>query len=81
MAKNKLPIEKAAGSKKPIPVKIVHDDIQPKTSVDYEARERKYKAEDALRDIERAEGHKRDRDLMKDVKKLAKDKIKSLGKI
>lgn len=78
---NKLPIEKAAGSKKPVPVKIVHDDIQPKVSADYEARERKYKAEDALRDIERAEGHKRDRGLMRDVKKLAKDKIKSLGKI
>lgn len=44
-------------------------------------REMKYRAEDALRDIERAETHRRDGELMKHVKKLAKDKVKSLDKI
>lgn len=53
----------------------------PKSDKGYEERERKYRAEDALRDIERAEGHKGDKSLMKDVKQLAKAKIKSLGKI
>jgi hypothetical protein len=72
-----LPIKKAEG--KPVPVKIVHDEAtEPMRD---EARERKWKAEDALRDIERAEGHKRDRSLMKDVKSLAKEKVKSLNKI
>lgn len=48
---------------------------------DDEARERRYKAEDALRDIERAEGHKKDGALMRDVKALSKEKIKILGKV
>lgn len=43
--------------------------------------ERKYKAQDALQCIERAEEYKRDRSLMKDVKGLARMKIKALGKI
>lgn len=46
-----------------------------------EARERKWRAEDALRDIERAEGHKSDKDLMKDVKACAKQKMKAYGKL
>lgn len=44
-------------------------------------REMKYRAEEALRDIERAKKHESDRDLMKHVKRMAKDKIKCLGKI
>lgn len=82
-----LPIKKAEGSgkvDKPIPVQIV-DTMSPKVSQksdsDYEARERKYRAEDALRDIERAEKHKSDKALMGDVKKLAKEKVNSLKKI
>lgn len=55
--------------------------VASKKDVDYDARERKWKAEDALRDIERAEGHKRDKALMKDVKNCAKEKIKSLSSI
>lgn len=78
MAKQKLPVEKLKASK-PIPVKIVND--EPKETKSYEDRERKYKAEDALRDLERAEGHKRDKTLMSDVKKLAREKAESLKKI
>ena len=50
-------------------------------SKDSEARERKWKAEDALRDIERAEGHKRDKSLMRDVKACAREKMKAYGKL
>lgn len=80
--KNKLPVEPLAASKskKPIPVKIVSDSPSP-SNKSYEASERKYRAEDALRDIERAEKHKRDAGLMSDVKALAKDKVASLKKI
>jgi hypothetical protein len=66
MAKNKLPVAEVATAPAPAP----KDD-----------GERKYKAEDALRCIERAEEYKRDRSLMKDVKGLARMKIKALGKI
>ena len=52
-----------------------------KPSADEEKRERHYRAKSALEDIERAEGHKADKDLMKSVKQLAKDKIKNLGKV
>lgn len=41
----------------------------------------KHKAKYALEDIERAEGHKRDKELMRHVKKAAKDKMNSLKKI
>ena len=82
-----LPIKQAQGSgkvDKPIPVQIV-DTMLPKVSQksdsEYEARERKYKAEDALRDLERAEGHKKDKTLMGDVKKLAREKADSLKKL
>ena len=77
MAKKSLPVEKL--NAKAVPVKIIND--TPQVAKSDEARERKYRAEDALRDIERAEGHKRDKSLMGDVKKLAKDKVASLKKI
>lgn len=76
-----LPIKKAEGSKTPVPVKIVYDDPKPSADKDYEAREKRYRAEDALRDIERAEKHKRDKALMKDVKAVAKEKIKTMKNI
>lgn len=53
----------------------------PKPDRDSEARERRYRAEDALRDIERAKKHENDKSLMKDVKQLAKERIKDLGKV
>lgn len=76
--KAKLPVEKL-GASKAVPVKIVSD--VPTTDRDYEERERKYRARNALEDIERAEQHKRDKALMSDVKKLAKEKVNSLKNI
>jgi len=46
-----------------------------------EARERRYRAESALHDIERAEGHKKDKELMRDVKQCAKEKMQTMGKV
>ena len=78
----KLPVQKLKPTKgkpaAPTPVTIVDVPTAAKSSDD---RERKWKAEDALRDIERAEGHKRDKALMKDVKACAKEKIASLSKV
>lgn len=79
MAKSKLPVEKLAA--KAVPVKIVDDTPSTSSNRDYEARERKYRAEEALRDIERAEKHKSDKTLMKDVKACAKEKMKAYGKL
>lgn len=42
---------------------------------------RRYEVDDALRTIERAEEIKCNKDLMKDVKRAAKDKIKALNKV
>jgi len=44
----------------------------------HEAQERRYRAEEALRTITRAEEHKRDRALMKDVKACAREQAKTL---
>lgn len=44
-------------------------------------REMRYRAESAMSDIERAEGHKKDKELMGHVKKLVKEKIKNLKEI
>jgi hypothetical protein len=68
----KLPVQKLKASKKAIPVKIVSDSPNVSTS------DKKWRAEDALRDIERAEAHKRDKALMADVKELAQAKVKAL---
>lgn len=48
-------------------------------SSDHAAQERKYRAEEALRTITRAEEHKRDRVLMKDVKACAREQAKTLN--
>jgi hypothetical protein len=77
MAKKKLPVEKLGS--KPIPVKIVND--APSPSKSDEARERKYKAEDALRTIKEYEKVKSDKSLMKDVKNLARDEMNKLKNI
>ncbi len=54
---------------------------EPRETKAHEAEERKWRAEDALRDIERAEKHKADKSLMKDVKACAKEKMKALSKV
>lgn len=63
-----------------VPISSMATD-SPEISSDSKARQMKWKAEDALRDIERAESHKSDRELMKHVKSLAKEKVASLKKI
>jgi len=68
MAKNKLPVAKASVE----PVEV---------AMPTKAEDMKYKAKYALEDIERAEAHKQDRELMKHVKAAAKSKMKALGKI
>lgn len=66
MAKNKLPVASTAAVSE---------------KVENNAQERRWKAEEALRTIEKAESHRADKSLMKDVKGLAKERIKCLGKI
>ncbi len=79
MAKSKLPVNKLSISAKEVAVN--HTAPAPMLDKDHEARERRWKAEEACRDIERAEKHKMDKGLMKDVKAVAREKIKGLGKI
>lgn len=43
--------------------------------------DRKYRAEDALRTIQRADEVRRDAALMRDVKKLAKEQVRALNKV
>jgi len=71
--KNKLPVQKAGGPTPEIPAAM-----HAKVDMD---REMQYKAKSALDDIERAEGHKKDRELMKHVKKLGREKMKTLKDI
>ncbi len=68
--KNKLPIAKGsvAPSAPSMAPGTVNDDM-------------KWKAEEALRTIERAEMHKQDSKLMMHVSKLANDKMSALKKI
>lgn len=73
IAENKLP---TGNVKTPVPVKIVHDIVKAEPSKD----EMKWRAEDAMRDLERAEKHKQDKELMKAVKNVAKEKMSSLKK-
>jgi hypothetical protein len=80
MAKKSLPVEKLTAAKA-VPVKIVNDSSSPAADKQYEDRERKYRAKSALEDIERAEGHKKDKALMKDVKDCAREKMKTYGKL
>ena len=45
------------------------------------AERRKWEIEDALRTVQRAEEIKRDKTMMKDVKAMAKEKMKDLKKV
>ena len=74
-----MPVEKLKASKKPIPVKIVSD--SPMESKGYEERERKYRAEDALRTIKEYNKITSDKTLMKDVKQMAKSQMNDLKKL
>jgi hypothetical protein len=68
---NKLPTSTAIADR-PAPYKPTKQELD---------RERRWKAEDAMRDLERAEGHKKDKDLMADVKQIASEKIDCLKRI
>jgi hypothetical protein len=73
--KNKL----GAAVSKPVPVKIVPNSSEPYTTSKADKdREMRYRAEDALRDIQRAEKHKKDGALMKCVKQLAQEQMDGL---
>lgn len=55
--------------------------IETKPTKEQVDRERRYRAEDALRALQRAAEVKQDSGLMKDVKNLAKEQMNSLKKI
>lgn len=42
---------------------------------------RRYRAEEAMRTLQRAEEHKKDRGLMSDVRKLAKQHVATMSKL
>lgn len=72
--KNKLA---GAVSKKPIPVKIVND--TPKTS--YSEEDKKWRAQDDLRALQRAEEIRADKSRMSAVKSCVSEQLKTLKKI
>lgn len=78
MAKKTLPVKNDFNVKMESEVERAPSTMQKK---DEEMERRRYRAEDAIRDLERAECHKKDKQLMKDIKSLAKEKMKVLGKI
>ena len=71
--KNKLPVQKAGGPTPEIP-----SSMHAKVDMD---REMQYKAKEALGTLERAQEHMRDKELMKHVKKLGREKMKTLKDI
>jgi hypothetical protein len=73
--KPSLPVAK---SKAPVAVKIVSD--APTESKGYEERERKYRAESALRTLAEAEEIRKNKELMRDVKQCAKNMAKAVCK-
>ena len=64
-----LPVASNMAEKMPVPSNIS------------EVEERRYRAEDGLRVLQRAEECRKDKKLMSDIKKLAKEQMKVLGKI
>jgi hypothetical protein len=64
--------------KRSLPVDMADKNESPASE---KAERRKYEVEDAMRTVQRAEEIKKDRAMMKDVKAMAKQKIKELGKI
>ena len=66
--------------------KISHDEIRPvateyRPSKDEIERQRRYKAENALRTIRQADEYRCDKGLMKDVKTLATEQMAALKKV
>lgn len=71
MAKKKLPVARASVPS-PVTNRVGKEDKE---------RERRWKAEDALRTCEEYERVKGDKQLMSDVKMLAKEKMEKLKKV
>ena len=81
MAKSKLPVEKLKASKskaKPIPVKIVHDEVAPSR---YAEEDKKWRAQDDLRALQRAREIEADKARMQAVKSIAQEEMTKLKKI
>lgn len=55
--------------------------VAPKMTRDQQAQERKWRAEDALRTLTRADEIKRDAGLLRDVKRYASEQVKTLQKV
>lgn len=64
-----------------LPVATGNTPEGPKDVMKISASEKKYRTEDAMRDLERAEAHRRDPDMMRDVKAMAKQKMIALKKL
>lgn len=73
--KNKL----SGAVNKPVPVKIVND--APSSSKDYKSEQDKWRAEDDLRALQRAEEIRADKARMKAAKSCAKEQMKNLKKV
>lgn len=79
MHKSKLPVQKLKASKsKPIPVKIVSD--SPKSTA-YADEDKKWRAEDDLRTLQRAKEVENDKARMQAAKAIAKEQMQNLKKI
>lgn len=66
---------------KPIPVKIVSDAPSvAKSDGDYEKRERRYKAEEDIRTMQRAAEIQKDKGRTKAMKEVAKEQMEALKK-
>ena len=72
LPKNKLPVGESVASCSPTPYKPSKQDLD---------RERRYKAEDALCALQRAREVEQDKQLMSDVKSLAKEQMRALNKV
>lgn len=73
--KNKL----SGAVNKPVPVKIVNE--APEVSKDYKSEQDKWRAEDDLRALQRAEEIRADKSRMKAAKSCAKEQMKNLKKV
>lgn len=69
----------AKAVQKPVPVKIVSEPV--KSNSEYDAREKRWRAEDDLRALQRAEEIRGDKSRMSEVKKCATEQMNALKKI
>ncbi len=76
--KSSLPV---ASAKNPVPVKIVSDTAKDVPSTIDKEREKKWRAEDDMRTMQQAEEIRKDKERMKNMKQMAKQKMAELKKI